>query len=85
MTDAHAPSPAPPQPSLADAVCAEVEKLADETVIGPAFVSLDGVDMGLTTADGVKLKPEFENVEMMTVRGLARVRALIEAWEKESD
>jgi len=35
-----------------------------ETIIGPAYVTWRGTELGLTTKDGLKIRPEFENVEL---------------------
>ena len=37
---------------------------AQEVIIGPAFVTLGGVELGLTTDDGVTISPEFTNIEL---------------------
>lgn len=36
---------------------------AQELIIGPAFLSLDGIDMGFTTTDGITYTPEHEMTE----------------------
>lgn len=47
---------------------------AQETIIGPAFVSVNGTELGLTTDDGVTLSTEFANVELEAAQSLVTPR-----------
>lgn len=46
-----------------------------EAVIGPAFVTLGGVELGLTTEDGVTLSPEFEHIVLDGPQSIVKLRS----------